>query len=349
MSMKPAKVQFNGGELSPWLEGRTDIAKYGTTAKLCRNFIPMAEGCLKRRGGTVFVAETADDDDVILTINTMPNEAKVFIDEQERNAIAVGRGDTVDFEVVCDGYFPYKGSAVVVDDAEITVVLVAVSEVCKFEIVTKPENATVIIEGVERKIYNAPKNSEVHYNVSCDEYVAKSGEMIVSEDVLLNVELDELVSQGEYGDWGEPRYFVACSQVGHWNEFYKNFCIRFDNGYLLVWFSSDLVAPKKDYNLKFFYTQKDGFDSLACGKDREYHLAKLYNDDDALRYKDLDGGLICGVDKSMTCPIIGWPVDENGKYAGFYRLYDGEVYSNIIRVKYDGVIVWTLKRRVDNE
>ena len=53
MSIKPAKVQFNGGELSPWLEGRTDIAKYDKTAKLCRNFIPMAEGSLKRRGGTL--------------------------------------------------------------------------------------------------------------------------------------------------------------------------------------------------------------------------------------------------------------------------------------------------------
>ena len=42
MSIKPEKVQFNGGELSPWLEGRTDIAKYDKTAKLCRNFIPLA-------------------------------------------------------------------------------------------------------------------------------------------------------------------------------------------------------------------------------------------------------------------------------------------------------------------
>ena len=51
MSIKPAKVQFSGGELSPWLEGRTDIAKYDKTAKLCRNFIPLGGGGRGRRGG----------------------------------------------------------------------------------------------------------------------------------------------------------------------------------------------------------------------------------------------------------------------------------------------------------
>ena len=54
MSIKPTRMQFNGGELSPWLQGRTDIAKYDKTAKLCRNFIPLVEGSLKRRGGTRF-------------------------------------------------------------------------------------------------------------------------------------------------------------------------------------------------------------------------------------------------------------------------------------------------------
>ena len=33
MSLKPAKGQLNGGELSPWLEARTDISKFDKTAK----------------------------------------------------------------------------------------------------------------------------------------------------------------------------------------------------------------------------------------------------------------------------------------------------------------------------
>ncbi len=345
MSMKPAKVQFNGGELSPWLEGRTDIAKYDTTAKLCRNFIPMAEGCLKRRGGTRFVAETADDVDVVLTINTVPADATVVIDGVERRTIAVERGDSVAFEVTCMGYYPYKGNAVVVDNAEITVALTAIGETCSLEIIPEPGDATVMIEGVERRIYNAPKNSEVYYKVSRDEYDTKTGTVILSEDTVLHVTLNETTNTGMYGDWGEPQYFVACSQVGNWENLNKNFCIRFDNGYLLIWFSSKLTVPGDDYNLQFYYTHRDGYNSMCIGKDKKYHIAQLHNDYDALRYRDLDGSLICGVDKDLMCVTFGWPADENGKYAGFYGLYDGEVYGNIIRVKYNGKIVWKLKRR----
>lgn len=345
MSVKPAKVQFNGGELSPWLEGRMDIAKYDTTAKLCRNFIPMAEGSLKRRGGTRFVAETADDEDVVLKINTVPEAATVVIDGVNRNTIAIGRGDSVDFEVTCSGYYPYKGSAVIVDNAEITITLKAADKTFMLEIVPEPADATVVINGVERSVYNAIENSEVFYTVSCDEYETQSGSLIMVDDTVLNIKLNEATYEGLYGDWGEPRHFVACSQFGHWDKFYKNYCIRFDNGYLMVWFSSDLTAPKNSYEHQFFYTDKDGYDSITCGRDRKNHIVKLYNDYDAIRYRDLDGKLIYGIDKDLTCTIIGWPVDENGKYVGFYRLYDGEIYGNIIKVKFDGKVVWTLKRR----
>ena len=57
MAIKPALTQFNGGEISPQLEGRIDWDKYNYSAKLCKNFIPLVEGSLKRRGGTHFVAQ----------------------------------------------------------------------------------------------------------------------------------------------------------------------------------------------------------------------------------------------------------------------------------------------------
>lgn len=57
MAIKPAINQFNGGELSPYLEGRTDWDKYNYSAKLCKNFIPLIEGSLKRRGGSHFVGK----------------------------------------------------------------------------------------------------------------------------------------------------------------------------------------------------------------------------------------------------------------------------------------------------
>lgn len=56
LAIKPALNQFNGGEISPYLEGRYDWDKYNYSAKLCKNFIPTVEGYLKRRGGSHFVA-----------------------------------------------------------------------------------------------------------------------------------------------------------------------------------------------------------------------------------------------------------------------------------------------------
>jgi hypothetical protein len=51
---------FNAGELSPNIEGRPDIAKYGAGCKTLENFIPIVQGPAKRRAGTRFVAEIKD-------------------------------------------------------------------------------------------------------------------------------------------------------------------------------------------------------------------------------------------------------------------------------------------------
>lgn len=46
---------FNAGELSPTLEGRTDIDKYRRGCKILENYIPMIEGPAVKRSGTRFV------------------------------------------------------------------------------------------------------------------------------------------------------------------------------------------------------------------------------------------------------------------------------------------------------
>ena len=56
----PLLAAFNAGELSPNVEGRPDIAKYGAGAKTLENFIPIVQGPAKRRAGTRFVAEVKD-------------------------------------------------------------------------------------------------------------------------------------------------------------------------------------------------------------------------------------------------------------------------------------------------
>lgn len=56
----PLLSAFNAGELSPHMEARAEVQKYGNGCKLLENFIPMIQGPAKRRGGTRFVNEVKD-------------------------------------------------------------------------------------------------------------------------------------------------------------------------------------------------------------------------------------------------------------------------------------------------
>lgn len=60
--MKSSLIQtnFTGGEMSPKLYGRVDIAKYNNCAKELRNVVPLIFGGAESRDGTVFVASTKD-------------------------------------------------------------------------------------------------------------------------------------------------------------------------------------------------------------------------------------------------------------------------------------------------
>ena len=48
---------FNGGEISPLLFGRPDVDRYKTGLQTCLNFIPLVQGPVERRPGTVFMKE----------------------------------------------------------------------------------------------------------------------------------------------------------------------------------------------------------------------------------------------------------------------------------------------------
>ena len=53
-------TNFTGGELSPRLDGRNDIAKYNTGCKTLENMIIYPHGSAARRSGTQYVAEVKD-------------------------------------------------------------------------------------------------------------------------------------------------------------------------------------------------------------------------------------------------------------------------------------------------
>ena len=53
---------FAGGEFSPALQGRVDLAKYHTGLATCRNFIVQAYGGVTNRPGTIFCGEASNHD-----------------------------------------------------------------------------------------------------------------------------------------------------------------------------------------------------------------------------------------------------------------------------------------------
>jgi len=59
-TVAPIQSNFNGGELSPTIEGRVDINKYTNGLQRMRGFIPLVQGPARRRSGTRFVAEVED-------------------------------------------------------------------------------------------------------------------------------------------------------------------------------------------------------------------------------------------------------------------------------------------------
>lgn len=64
----PIQTEFTAGELSPFLEGRIDIDKYGAGASLIENLICLKQGPLVRRGGFKYVAGVKDSSDETVLI-----------------------------------------------------------------------------------------------------------------------------------------------------------------------------------------------------------------------------------------------------------------------------------------
>ncbi len=118
MAYKPALNQFNGGEISPQLEGRIDWDKYNYSAKLCQNFIPLVEGSLKRRGGSHFVysPETFKTYTLVFKITcdvtptltvdgktvNLTNEGNVWTSTQ----LVYPKGQGANYNIEAEGYLP---------------------------------------------------------------------------------------------------------------------------------------------------------------------------------------------------------------------------------------------------
>ena len=89
------KLNFNGGELSPFLDGRVDFPKYTSGAKEMTNFVPTVYGPMTKRPGTMFV-EDLTEEAVLYPFEFSEAQAYIFAFKQSEIAIYTGDGRLLD-------------------------------------------------------------------------------------------------------------------------------------------------------------------------------------------------------------------------------------------------------------
>jgi hypothetical protein len=83
------KAVFNGGEMSPLMDGRTDSEKYATGLRICENFIVRSYGGAFKRPGTRFGASNADVTDCVRLIPFRRSTSINFVLGFKTNAIKI--------------------------------------------------------------------------------------------------------------------------------------------------------------------------------------------------------------------------------------------------------------------
>jgi len=198
MAIKLALNQFNGGEISPQLEGRYDWDKYNHSAKLCKNFVPLIEGSLKRRGGSHFVTEVESLPIYYLTLNITAGSAPVYVviddDAIECELVdgvytysqACNYGDVITYTVQSVGYIEYTETVTMTEDKTKSISLLAVEDEATLTINAKPSVAVCMIDGIERSVITVEKGTTVSYEVSYKGETV-TGTTTVNSDKTLNV------------------------------------------------------------------------------------------------------------------------------------------------------------------
>lgn len=84
--MNAAQRAFGGGEISPAYHARTDVAKYHSSLRTCRNFIVQQDGGVVNRPGTEWVAESKNS-------NAVARLFKFVLNEKIENTYVLEFGD----------------------------------------------------------------------------------------------------------------------------------------------------------------------------------------------------------------------------------------------------------------
>lgn len=205
LAIKPALNQFNGGEISPYLEGRYDWDKYNYSAKLCKNFIPTVEGYLKRRGGShyvatkkgvtnstiVFYVRTPDSNAVTPTLKlngvTVPltgggSSQYFIIDVWKTEPLTYKTGTHITYEASATGYITKTGVMTVSDRQTIYLItIVQPSSDTATVTFVAPSGTTITLNGTEATSITDNIGTTVNYSATYGGSTV-SGSVIIDGD-----------------------------------------------------------------------------------------------------------------------------------------------------------------------
>lgn len=85
-------VSFTGGEISPSLHGRVDLAKYQSSLKTCRNWLVEPFGGVRNRPGTRLIAETKTEGKKVRLVPFVFSQSQTYVLEFGQGYIRFFRG-----------------------------------------------------------------------------------------------------------------------------------------------------------------------------------------------------------------------------------------------------------------
>lgn len=290
MAYKPALNQFNGGEISPQLEGRFDWDKYNYSLKVCKNFIPLVEGNLRRRGGTHFVAFTKGTQKVkfkfiITTESTsdiptlIVNDTNIVLSQQESNSvwesseIEFTEGDNVLYFVSCEGYQNKTNNFIVALNQENITITLSKSSGSQATVKLIPFNEAVQIKlnGIKTNQFTGVEGDKVVWIASYLGYSAsgeitlsgneiyvlfmKNNTISISKDILLNI------TSPQSGTLYLPACKIRFEGIGGGGGYYSYANAIYYSGGSGAAIHAILSIPSGIYNYECGKLGTDGYDS----------------------------------------------------------------------------------------
>lgn len=129
-----------------------------------------------------------------LTINVTPSDAKVVINGIERTSYTGAGGMKVSYTISKPDYDTIKSSIILTEDTILNIEM-ELTSAYTFTIVPGPFDATVIMNGQERKKIKLPIGEVVDWEVSKEGFVTERGQTTISDsDETLTVNLSKEIT-----------------------------------------------------------------------------------------------------------------------------------------------------------